>query len=135
MVEMKKIVDYGAEAEDIEGDYLKLDIGEHKVLFLDEIGVPVRQKKTFRGEEREVEQTEVLVEYKKKQKLLSLTKGDTVKSLWKQIMVFAKANGGVMGKMITIIVTHGTNQQKQYLVVEAQSLIAAAQKQQQLVSP
>lgn len=128
---------YDAEADEIAkgGDWIKLGVGVHKVTFLEEIPAPVLQKKTIMGKEKEVEQCEVLVEYQGGRKKWSLTKGQSTKSVWGQLMVFGKHHKSLIGKTITVIVKSSKDKngedRKDYTVVECSEILQAQQQLKQ----
>ena len=112
--------------EKIEGEWWKPTEGMHKVTFLENLKEPT--KRTIRqpdGKEKEVEQSDVLIEVDKKRYKWSITKAITKKSLWGQLMYFGKNVKDLTGQTCTIIVK-GQGKQRDYTIFEVVQL-----KQQQ----
>jgi len=132
---MANETNYIAEAEKVAsgGDWIKLGVGIHKITFLEEIPVPVKAKKVINGKEQEIEQCDVMVDYKGERKKLSLTKGATTKSLWGQLMVLGSHHKSLMGKTVDIAVKLAKDkngeERKDYTVWQVAELL---QKQQVL---
>lgn len=132
---MANETNYEAEAEKVAsgGDWVKLGVGIHKITFLEEIPQPVKAKKIINGKEQEIEQCDVLVDYKGERKKLSLTKGATTKSLWGQLMVLGRHHKSLMGKQVDIAVKMAKDkngeERKDYTVWQVAELL---QKQQTL---
>lgn len=128
-------MEYGKEAEKVQagGDWIKLGVGVHKITFLEEIPDPVKSKKTINGKEKEIEQCDVVVDYQGQRKKWSLTKGETTKSLWGQLMVLGKHHKSLMGKTISVAIKLAKDktgeERKDYTVWEVAELL---QKQQEL---
>jgi len=128
-------MNYETEAEKVQqgGDWIKLGVGVHKITFLEEIPEPIKSKKVINGKEREVEQCDVIVDYNGQRKKWSLTKGETTKSLWGQLMVLGKHHKSLMGKTIDIVIKQAKDksgeERKDYTVIQCSELL---QKQQQL---
>lgn len=126
---------YEAEAEEIAkgGDWIKLGVGVHKVTFLEEIPQPIKQKKIIAGKEKEVEQCDVLVEYQGSRKKWGLTKGQSAKSVWGQLMILGKHYKSLVGKTVTVLVKSSKDKngedRKDYSIVECAEIL---QSQQQL---
>ena len=129
-------MNYETEAENIEkgGDWVKLGVGVHKLIPLEEIPDPVKSKQVIRGVEKEVEQSTVLVDFQGSRKKWGLTKGTTGKSLWGQLMILGRHYKSLVGKPLTIVVKvskdKNNEDRTEYAVLECVELL---QKQQKLL--
>jgi len=101
-------------------EFLKLDAGKHKVVFLDN-GV---DRNAF-FDEKEYAKTDFKVQHNGKEQVyvFSVTKGDnpTPRSLWGQLALYGKEQGTLVGKEITILVK-GEGKSKDYTVLESAEL-------------
>jgi hypothetical protein len=126
---------YEEEAEKVQagGDWIKLGVGVHKITFLEEIPDPIKEKRVINGKEKEIEQCDVTVDYNGQRKKWSLTKGETTKSLWGQLMVLGKHHKSLMGKTIDVVIKQSKDKsgedRKDYTVIQCSELL---QKQQAL---
>jgi hypothetical protein len=126
---------YETEADNVQkgGDWIKLGVGVHKLTFLEEIPDPVKTKRTINGQEKEIEQCDVLVDYQGQRKKWSLTKGSTAKSVWGQLMILGKHHKTLTGVAIDVIIKTAKDKngedKKDYTVLQCAELL---QKQMQL---
>jgi hypothetical protein len=103
-------------------DFLRLEAGEHKVMFLDE-GKPC----VVEYEGKEMEKVFFRVRYEGQEYTWSITKGSTINGLWGQICTCGAYGGGLTGKTLTILVK-GSGRNKDYTVMEALSYQSEIEK-------
>jgi len=131
---METKTNYITEAEKVAsgGDWIKLGVGVHKILFLEDLPVPIKTKRVINGKEQEIEQCDVLVEYQGQRKKLSLTKGATVKSLWGQVVILGRHYKSLVGKTVDVIVKQAKDkngeERKDYTILQVAELLQQQQK-------
>lgn len=127
-------LDYEKEANEdsASNEYLKIGVGIHKITFLSELSPLV--EKEIKGDK--VQQTEALVEYDKMRKKWNLNKAKTLKSLYRQVLLYAKHHKSLVGKTIQVLVKESTDKngdtKKEYSVIEVAELL---QQQAKLTTP
>ncbi len=120
-------LDYGAEAEQLGGGYLKLEDGKYTILPIKEMPAPAKKEVDFNGKKKTIEQTDWHVstrnkgDYKPKDYLWSITKAQGKTTLWGQLMRLGKAWKTLAQKPFTLIVSTN-NGKKQYTIVEVADL-------------
>jgi len=124
------MMEYDKEYETLKdgGDWWKPTPGIYKVTFLENVPQPTKHKFLADGKEKEVDQSEVLIEVEKKRYKWSITKANGKDSLWGQLMFYGMTVKDVVGKIVTVII-QGTGKQRTYVIQETLEL---KQKQQQL---
>ena len=102
-------------------DWWKPKEGLHKVCFLENIGDPTKRKILVDGKEKEIEQTDVLIEVEKKRWRWSITKASGKDSLWGQILYYGMMVKDIVGKTITCII-QGEGKNRKYIIQETLEL-------------
>jgi hypothetical protein len=126
---MKKMEYEKQYAELKEGsDWWKPSAGIHKVMFLENIAEPTKRKILVDGKEKELEQSDVLIDVDKKRYKWSITKASGKDSLWGQLMFYGMTVRDIVGKTVTVII-QGDNKNRKYIIQETLEL---KQKQSQL---
>jgi len=98
-------------------EYFKATGGRHEVVF---IGEP--EPTTFDDGNKIIDQVEVKVSVKQKIMIWTITKGQSFKSLYGQLIAIGSARGKLNGEKITLLV-NGENKDKTYVVLEALPII------------
>jgi len=109
-------------------DWWKPTAGIHKVCFLENIAEPTKRKILVDGKEKELEQSDVLIDVDKKRYKWSITKASGKDSLWGQLMYYGMTVKDIVGKTVTVII-QGDNKNRKYIIQETLEL---KQKQQNL---
>jgi hypothetical protein len=109
-------------------DWWKPTAGIYKVCFLENIPEPTKRKILVDGKEKELEQSDVLIEVDKKRWRWSITKAAGKDSLWGQLMYYGMTVKDIIGKTVTVII-QGENKNRKYVIQETLEL---KQKQQNL---
>jgi hypothetical protein len=109
-------------------DWWKPKEGLHKVTFLENIPEPTKRKIMVDGKEKELEQSDVLIEIDKKRIRWSITKATGKDSLWGQLMYYGMTVKDVIGKTITVLI-QGQDKQRKYII---QEVLELKQKQQKI---
>ena len=109
-------------------DWWKPSAGIHKVMFLENIAEPTKRKILVDGKEKELEQSDVLIDVDKKRYKWSITKASGKDSLWGQLMFYGMTVRDIVGKTVTVII-QGDNKNRKYIIQETLEL---KQKQSQL---
>jgi len=98
-------------------EYFKATSGRHEVVFLAE-----PKPTTFDDGDKIIDQVEVKVSVKKKIMIWTITKGQSFKSLYGQLIAIGGNRGKLNGEKITLLVS-GENKDKTYVVLEALPII------------
>lgn len=108
-------IDYDEQAETLAADWFNPDPGKHKVKFLDN-----GQMQTFEYDEDEEPKPGAVftVEVDGKEMKWSVNKAKSSTSLWGQLILYGKENGGLKGETITLV-RSGTGTDTNYTVPEA----------------
>ncbi len=93
--------------------------GQAKIVFLEELNAPLpRDFQRSDGTTETVMQTDVLIEHDKKQYKWSLTQGKSEKSLWGQLISYAKLKGGLVGHPVTLLIKKDSQGRRDYTILE-----------------
>lgn len=126
---METKTNYETEAEKVTagGDWIKLGVGVHKLVFLEDLPTPVKTKIVINGKEKESERCDVLVEYQGQRKKLSLTRGASIKSFWGQVVLLGKHYKSLVGKSVDVIVKTAKDKngedRKDYTILQVAELL------------
>jgi len=114
-------MDYEKEFKKIESfepkEYFKATSGLHEIVFL---GEPTETSYNDNG--KEVEQIEIPISVKEKVLYWTITKGQSFKSLYGQLVALGNAKGRLKEERITLLVS-GEDKNKTYVVSEASRFI------------
>ena len=102
-------------------DWWKPKEGLHKVTFLENINDPTKRKILVEGKEKEIEQSDVLIEVQGKRWHWSITKANGKDSLWGQILYFGLSVKDIIGKTVTVII-QGSDKNRKYIIQETLEL-------------
>jgi hypothetical protein len=120
-------LDYGSEANELGGGYLKLDEGKYTITPLEELPVPTPREFKYGGENKQVDQVEWRVscknkgDNKPKEYLWCVTKAKSKNSTWGQLVRLGQSWRSLMNKSFTLLVST-TNGKKTYTIVEVADL-------------
>lgn len=108
-------IDYEEQADTLAADWFNPDPGKHKVKFLDN-----GQMQTFEYDEDEEPKPGAVftVEVDGKEMKWSVNQAKSSTSLWGQLILYGKENGGLEGEIITLV-RSGTGTDTNYTVPEA----------------
>jgi len=126
---MTTTVNYtNANAELKDNNWLKLEQGIHSVTFLEDLPFPEKKESQFKdkdGKNKMIEQSNVLVEYQRKQIRWTIIKAEGKKSLWGQLIALGKHYNSLVGKTIEVSVkVNGTKREymiREYLLLAQQN--------------
>lgn len=109
------MVNWNEEVENMKTstEFLKLDMGQHKVTFLDD-----GEDKIVKYDEKEVVKRFFRVKHNNEEKIWTMAKSETLNSLYGQIALIGRQYGSLVNQEITIKVK-GEGKKKSYDVVEA----------------
>ena len=97
-------------------EFLKLEAGTHKVTFLDE-----GKERIQHWEDKEIPKVDFKVKYNEKEYVWSVTKGQTIGSLYGQIALLGRQLGTIAPTEVTVIVK-GAGKNKDYTILESADL-------------
>lgn len=115
-MEAQTKIDYNAEYEKLkESEYFKPDVGKYIIVFLSEMSLPKERVLKFGT----VWQSDILIEHLKKAYTWSISRSESKKSLWGQLMAFGKQKGNLIGRSCTLLVKVDSSGKRDYTIVEA----------------